>query len=112
MNYTKILAGAFISVFFTSCYYDNEEYLYGLKECSETISFKTDVSPLILNSCSTTGCHADVQTPILTDYSSISAHSDRILFRTSNGTMPVAGPLTADEIQTIRCWVEQGALDN
>lgn len=112
MKIEKLIITLFFAVTLNSCYYDNEEYLYGKESCDTPISFKNDVQPIILQSCATTGCHSDVTSPIFTDYNSISSKANRIVFRTGNGTMPPNGPLTFEELQKISCWVEQGALDN
>ena len=112
MKYKNILTSIIVGFSLSSCYYDNEEYLYGIPECADSVSFKNDVQPIISSSCASSACHGADQDPLLTDYSSISAKADRIQFRTGNGTMPPSGPLSADDIQTIKCWVEQGALNN
>ncbi len=97
---------------FSSCYYDSEEYLYGVEECATEISYSADVAPIIQQNCAVSGCHADIQSPILNTVADIQNNATNIVVRVENGTMPPIGPLTEEQVQKISCWVEQGALDN
>jgi hypothetical protein len=53
----KLFVLVLISMVVTSCYYDNEEYLYpGLNGCDVTaVSFSQHIEPVISNTC--TSCH-------------------------------------------------------
>ena len=99
---------------FTSCYYDNEEYLYGPDECSSReFSYREDsVDVVFMQNCAISGCHGDLQSPLLTDLESIQANAQNILIQVESGAMPLNGSLTEEQKQKITCWIKQGANDN
>ena len=106
-----------ISLAVVSCAWDNAEELYGKAECLPgSVSFSQTVKPIIKSNCAVNGCHVNgQQRPTLELYDQIGAQADRILERTSNGTMPPSSSgksLTQFEINAIACWVNDGALDN
>lgn len=97
------------------CYYDNAEELYPNQEnCAETVSYATDVEPIISANCAIPSCHSNAQNPTLGSYADVSANAERVKIRVTEGTMPPPSSpdLTAEEIELIRCWVDQGAQDN
>jgi hypothetical protein len=77
------------------------------------VSYKDQVGPIIMNSCSVLGCHdgssAQIDFRTLANVQSVSAG---IKSRTQSGNMPKTGALTQEEIDLIACWVDDGALDN
>ena len=77
------------------------------------ISYKDQVGPIIMNSCSVLGCHdgSSAQTDFRT-LANIQSVSAGIKSRTQSGNMPKTGSLTQEEIDLIACWVDDGALDN
>lgn len=98
-----------------SCTKDKVSYV-APPNCPDTISFNTQVLPIIQSNC--TGCH-DVGNGTgytLTSHSNISASADAILGSMhGNGyqLMPQGGPALPDSlIQKIECWIYQGKLDN
>ena len=106
-----------ISLAVVSCTWDNAEELYGIEDCPpDGVSYSQTIEPIIKSNCAVNGCHVNgQQRPALELFDQISAHADRILARTSNGTMPPSSSgksLTQSEINAIACWVNDGALDN
>lgn len=96
----------------------------------DTVYFVNDILPLINSSCGTTGCH-DAQTQQdgvrLTDYQSIIQTGDVVAFNPGESEIyevlleddpekrmppPPNDPLNNDQIELIRKWIEQGAINN
>ena len=102
----------FLLLTFTSCTKDKTAD----PECETPISFSQEVMPMIQTSC--VGCHSGGQPPNLTTHASISASAENILARISLNEgdallMPQGGPrFNQDSIRKIKCWIEQGKLDN
>ncbi|OEK07846.1 hypothetical protein A8C32_15300 [Flavivirga aquatica] len=101
----------------TSCEYNVEEELQteGTEEevvelCNPDVSFVAKIKPIIDNNC--IRCHNGSQFPDLRTYTGVSNSAQRVQIRVVNRTMPIGGALTNDEIELIRCWVENGALNN
>lgn len=95
----------------------------------DTVYFSNDILPLVVSSCSMTGCHdagSHRDGVILTDYASILRtggikpgdpnDSEFLETLSDNGEdrMPPApyDPLNADQILMIRKWIAQGAQNN
>lgn len=84
--------------------------------CLDTISFSTQVLPIIQANC--TGCHGAGNGTgyVLTNHSNISASANAIIgAMNANGyqLMPQGGPALPDSIiQKVACWVEQGKKNN
>ncbi len=104
---------------------DNGEYTVTVKggSCeqqvtaliSSGVSFELAVSSVITTNCAVAACHVSgSQLPDLTDIKNIQENADDIRARVVAKTMPPSGssPLLESEIQTIVCWVADGALDN
>lgn len=89
-------------------------------ECADSISFSADVQPLIMSSCATTGCHKSGFGSggyVLETHAQISNNAQIMLstMRHEPGVspMPQSSPkLSADQIKTFSCWIQQGKLDN
>ena len=89
-------------------------------DCSaEEISYINHVKPIVTQNCAISGCHnGDLGSE--RDWSNLGnlqAKSSEVKRRITlpagaAGHMPAKGSLTYDEIQTLVCWVDQGALDN
>jgi len=79
---------------------------------SSDISFINDIKPIIENNCAVTGCHNGSQFPNLTSYSGIMNSANEIKNRTGSKSMPLGGSISQSEINAIKCWVEDGALEN
>ncbi|WKV12282.1 hypothetical protein [Marivirga harenae] len=78
------------------------------------ISFIDNIKPIITSNCSVSGCHNGSQFPDFSDDQNIFENASNIKNRTQSGSMPPAGrpDLTDEEVQSIACWVDDGALDN
>jgi uncharacterized membrane protein len=86
-------------------------------QCNDTISFSDDVMPIIQANC--INCHDQGNASggfDFSSYTSISANANAILnSMKANGyqLMPIGGPALPDAtIQKVKCWIEQGKLDN
>ncbi len=110
-----ILFGWILALF--SCAYDNAEELYGENECPPGgVSFTQKVLPIIEANCAVSGCHVNgQQSPTLENHTQIANNAGKIKEWTSSGIMPPSTSgrsLTADEINSIACWVDAGAINN
>lgn len=79
------------------------------------ISYSADIAPILNASCNFSSCHgAGNGSRTFTSYSNVAAKASLIKLRTGNLSMPPAGStdLTANEIQRIACWVDDGAKNN
>lgn len=76
------------------------------------VSFSGAVSQIIETNCAVTGCHSGTQSPDFRVFRNIQNNAGQIKTLTGNKTMPQVGSLTQAEINTIACWVDDGALDN
>lgn len=80
---------------------------------STGVSYATQIKNIINTSCAKAGCHdAGAGSRNWTDYSNVKANAQNIKIRTANHTMPPDTPLPQADIDLIRCWVDDGALDN
>lgn len=75
-----------------------------------TITYTNAVAPMISSHCGI--CHIDIVSGGVSfdSYSNVVAHIDRMIARTSAGTMPPAGhaPLSASQVDTLRIWRASG----
>jgi len=78
------------------------------------ISYEKDVQSIIVSNCATSGCHNGVQKPNLLVFDNVKTYAASIENRVTKKTMPPSykTPLTSDQIQTIVCWVDDGAQNN
>ncbi len=77
-------------------------------------SLTDDVMPVITTNCAVSGCH-DGNSGIISwaNKNNVIANAASIRTRTGNGSMPPGDrSITDEEIQTIACWVDDGAEDN
>ena len=102
-----------------ACYYDKEQLLTPPKNTVTTCltySFATQVNPIIQASCSNgVGCHGAGSSNgpgALTTYSQIQAASAQIQSSVTAGRMPLGSSLSSSQLQTINCWISNGALNN
>jgi uncharacterized lipoprotein NlpE involved in copper resistance len=111
---TIVLAAAVF--FFLGCYNHKEETLYGPLCEGDTPSFATVISPIIQTKCSgSSNCHGtgSVKGPgALVTWAQINAAAAGVKSAVVGGTMPPRGPLAAEQIQAINCWVNAGAPNN
>ncbi|EAR00261.1 hypothetical protein [Maribacter sp. HTCC2170] len=106
---------------FFGCYYDEPEEI----DSSTIVSFTTDIQPIFNASC--ISCHPLIQAvPDLTEgnsYNSIVTNEmikandleASVLYQRLIGNptiMPSSGSLPSTEINLVKIWIEQGALNN
>lgn len=89
-----------------------------------TISFATDIQPLIGTNCATSGCHnggddlvkiesyEDVMKIVKAKDARSSKLYSVITKLYGEQAMPPSKPLTEAQIQTVYLWIMQGALNN
>ncbi|WP_137091419.1 hypothetical protein [Mangrovivirga cuniculi] len=81
-----------------------------------SVSFSTDVEPLIQNNCAVSGCHVSgTGRVVLADYNDIQSNANNIRQRVSTGVMPPQNSgydLTQQQRDDIVCWVDAGAKNN
>jgi hypothetical protein len=114
----------YLLVFLTiACTNDNKEDLIGEEptNCFEAdLSYQVDIKPIISANCATSGCHAGPLAVSGLDLSTFSASSqianngDLVgrIEATSGAIMPPGANLGACEIEKIKAWVADGALNN
>lgn len=116
MNKIKFLLFLFVAglVAFSSCKDDDDEN-NGVN-CDD-VKFSTTIAPILLNSCTTSGCH-DVAS-VNGDYTTyagletVAKDGTMELQVITNMTMPKAGdPLTQTQLDQFQCWLDAGAPDN
>lgn len=96
----------------------------------DTVYFQNEILPLILSSCATTDCHdkfGEEQEIVFTDYASIIEYGEirpfdaeeselyeKIMETDPDDVMPPppASPLTSDQKNKIKKWINQGAKNN
>jgi hypothetical protein len=117
MKFLSLLIFAAVIGFAMSC----AEHHIPAAECTSgtTISYVNDVKSIVANKCATTGCHngsngSDINWLEFNNFQSHKVEVRRRITLAPSETdhMPRKGSLTADELQKIICWIDQGALDN
>lgn len=109
----------------SSCYYDEviEEVIPDIPQ-DVVISFENDIQPIFDVSCA--GCHPAAGDPDLQEGNAYDAITNGIyivpgdldaslLYQTllwEVSPMPIVEQLPASEINLVKIWIEQGALDN
>ena len=96
----------------------------------DTVYFQNEILPLIISTCSTTDCHdklSDEQDVLLVDYASIIEYGEIVPGEPDEGDLiekitdsdpddrmppPPADPMTTEQINKIKKWIAQGALNN
>src|SRR3990170_8280973 len=121
MKYTNILL---LSVVLSGCYNDTEEQLYGAPVCNlEDVTYSVNVAPILSNNCY--ACHGQSNAPangagiVLEGYEKIKVAVENGLLIESIIHGPNASPtpknapkLSDCKINTIKKWIEEGALNN
>jgi hypothetical protein len=115
MKKKRVLAiTVILGLFVLACEYnvENEDIVIG--DCETAISYSTEIRPLMDANCMP--CHnGDGNTPFapdLTTYTVVEGIADLIKDVTQSGRMPKQGSLTTAQIEAIKCWVDNGALNN
>ena len=88
--------------------------------CSDTISYRTTIEPIIRQSCATSGCHGTTLPQagvILVNYNQVAAEAanGRLVCVTQGQScvlMPPLNSLDSARLQQIECWVYQGYPNN
>ena len=117
MTKKTIVFGAILALL-SSCYKDNEEYLYGEIDCDVTdVSFSNDIMPILNASCATVGCHIAGgsgngefmnYTQVFTKVENGSLMNRVVVL----GDMPPSGALTDCQISHFEQWINDGAPNN
>ncbi len=100
----------------SSCEYnvENEEVQVVDNECSTEVSYSSTIRPLITTNCMP--CHSgdgsEPFAPDLTTYTLVKNLDVLIKQATQSRRMPRNGTLTDNEIAAIKCWVDNGSLNN
>jgi uncharacterized membrane protein len=82
------------------------------------ISYATQIAPIITENCAISGCHnGGTGLPDWTKQANLAAKGSEVQRRITLPAsdpqhMPKIGSLTDTEIQTIYCWIAQGAKNN
>ena len=106
------------SILFTSCLTNVEQPIeeegedpVNVDPC-ESITFSANVKSIIDNNC--TQCHSSSggQFPNLDSYNGVSSNASSVLSEVESRRMPQGSSLSNDEISAIKCWVNNGALNN
>jgi hypothetical protein len=105
-----------ISLFFIISCGSNDEPVEEVACNGMTISYSTDVSPLISTNCATTSsCHgvgsSNGPGP-LTSYTPVFNNRNAISAAVKSGRMPKDHTLSSDQKNKIVCWIENGAANN
>lgn len=120
---SKKIAFAFFTLALTlsGCYYDKFEE----EIPSDQVSFAADIQPIFNTHC--TSCHPVLEAnPDLSSGNSYNSITNGIYIVPNNinastlyqrllgnpSIMPPSGSLSASEINSVKSWIEQGALDN
>jgi hypothetical protein len=78
--------------------------------------FAADVQPIFTTVCSiNSGCHGAGSTNSggpFTSYTLIAAKTSNIRAAVLSGVMPQSGTLTQAQINSLICWIDNGALNN
>lgn len=89
------------------------------RSCQTEISYQDQVSQIVTAKCAIPACHNGDMGANLDwrDFQNFQSRADEVRRRiqlpaSDPEHMPRRGALTTGEIQTIVCWVQQGALDN
>lgn len=101
------------SLLLGSCTFEKAEPMS--TECLTPVSYSTDIDTIISVKCG--GCHGVGSLDgNLTDYTVLKAKVESGVFKTRVfivKDMPQGGPaLPEDELSKLKCWMEQGALNN
>jgi hypothetical protein len=89
--------------------------------CEEAavVSFQLDVKPIVESKCAIDGCHnGTTDLPNWNEFATFQDHSrngsvkDFVIHRIMPHSSSPQGPLSQEQINTIACWIDHGALDN
>ena len=99
---------------FWSC--ENKTALPTPADQCATISYSKNVAPIISKHCCIRGCHASGSPPgDLTTYEGLHAQIENGFFQSKvfeQKSMPPTDALNEGELETLKCWIQYGALSN
>lgn len=101
------------SIIFSACSTNVEEPMEEVVTNScKTVSYASTVKSIIDANC--IECHSQNggQFPNLDTYNALSSNANSVLSEVESRRMPIGGSLTTAEITSIKCWVQNGALNN
>jgi hypothetical protein len=112
---------AIISLFFVSCYYDNEEALYPTLNSScdtSNVTFSGTIVPILKSNCYS--CHSNANAAFggnirLESIADVITNSTRLITaikQTGTKPMPPSGKLKSCSITQFEIWVRNGMLNN
>jgi hypothetical protein len=122
-----LFSAVLLSATVQSCYYDNEEYLYGKPNTTcdtAAVKFSTVVLPLMTAQCATAGCHNAASASAGANLSTYAAtksyitNSKEFFLGSINYTagfskMPKGGnKMAACDISKIEAWIKAGMPNN
>lgn len=84
-------------------------------QCDQTtITYVDHVQSVLNTQCNTPGCHDNAAMQRFDTYGSMDQNRRELIYTRACVTkdMPPAGGLALEYIDTIRCWAEQGYLEN
>jgi hypothetical protein len=106
-----------ISAILFGCYYDNEEELYPKAPlpASLKVTYESHIKNIMNTSCALSGCHISgggqidlsnfSNTLLIADNGKL---EDRVILQRN---MPPSGPLSSDDQNLIKRWLETGKLE-
>jgi hypothetical protein len=117
LNYIFLIIGlTLVSTF--SCNKDKVVVLPIVGDCIDTVSFSSEIEPMIVQNCSTSGCHDSGAAAgyNLIGHSNIALNDSIIsvvINHQNNKPMPLGQPQLVDSLrQKFECWRSQGELNN
>lgn len=108
----------------SSCYYDNEQYLYGAGVCDTTasVSYVGRIKAIMDSRCATSACHGGASPANgvdLTNYNGVRVGVESLgmlcNIRQESGCSPMPkneGPISACDILAIEKWQATGFTEN
>jgi len=118
LSYLMYITCGLLSFIFFACHHSP------VIPVSPAISYSTQIEPIILNNCATSGCHdgkgrrlaLNNYTMIMQVVQPFSSKNSRlytaITTLTGDRAMPRNGPLSHEQIDLIYTWIMQGAPNN
>jgi hypothetical protein len=110
--FTNLSHGAY-SVFVRDTKNCTYTFTTSVPRANTGVSWANQIKPIVDVSCAKSGCHVNGTGRIdLTKFDVVKANAAQIKTRVVNKSMPFDGTLTADQIELIACWVDDGGLNN